>query len=154
MDLYKEGIEVNAYLTNVPFGTLLLDKLAIHGGLQQRAVHSESATAASIKADNFTFGIGKISVVERVWTETEWDAHVRSGNAPQDTTMPVALRDGGWGLNIDLATDSSCAHRRFVVVDGNHRIKALQDLQGCEDALQVLKTDVQLLDCAETDRVR
>jgi hypothetical protein len=157
VESYKERIEIFASLDNVPLDTLHLDTLALMGGLQQRAIHVDSVTFASIQADSFRYGIGKILVVERVWTDEEWEQYTREGKAPQDMPMPKPLRSGSaWsgGGVIDLRRDPSREHRRLVVVDGNHRVKALKDLKHCEGALQTLKTDVQLLDCAETDRVR
>ena len=150
-----ENIKTIGTMFNVPFSVLGHDKSTAEGGTLQRGLHDNSVTETSIRKNGWRYEQGSpMLAMEVVWTKTEWDAAIAAGKYASGTPMPDALRSRTWpvqegGLASIVIPDDEWRMRRFIMDDGNHRVKAMNTLreEKHSNAIEHCERGCLLLDC-------
>ena len=80
--------------------------------------------------NGFLTNLGSISVCEIIWTEETWAAYLQTGHCKADTPIPEPLCNAdNIGARFDCKDPKlRMEHRRFGVVDGNHRVAIIMKL--------------------------
>ena len=139
--------KIIASLQHVPLRQLVVDKQFSNGGLRQRALRRDAESAHSIRTRGWDNGLGTMVVIEVGYSDEEWAKELELANLPAGTKQPPKLMDTigrqTWSSleTIDFRKLTPVERlRKFIMVDGNHRIWVLQGLQSgkmkweCSDA--------------------
>ena len=128
--------KIIATLQHVPLRQLVVDRPFSSGGLRQRALRRDAESAQSIRARGWDNGLGTMVVIEVGYTDEEWAKELELAGLPAGTEQPPRLVDtigrDTWSSleTIDFRKLSKVEQlRKFIMVDGNHRIWVLQGLR-------------------------
>ena len=140
VELASKRTEINnriiATLNNVPLAILHVDKQHSNDGLRQRALREDAQSAESILQRGYDPGMGTLVVIEVGYTPEEWKKVLQEAKLPEDTPQPpllqTTIKRDKWGSleTIDYRTlEPPYNLRKFIMVDGNHRIWVLKRLK-------------------------
>ena len=122
-------------LRKVPLDNLVIDELFSHGGMRQRVIQGNSSVLESIRTKGFDPMESFFCVFEQPYTDDEWSKYVEEKKLPAEqqqkpTPLHQVFKDD-WDVSriINLPEQEQWQHRRFILIDGNHRIFALKNLK-------------------------
>jgi len=150
-----EAIQPIGTMIRVPFCVLGNDKSHVHGGTLQRGLHDNSVTDKSIRENGWRYDQGSpMLAIEVAWTQKEWEAEIAAGKYESGTPMPDPLRKRTWvrdagGLANIVITDKEWRMRRFIMDDGNHRTRSMNNMikEKHPKAIEWCDRGCLLLDC-------
>jgi hypothetical protein len=156
--------KIIAALQHVPLRRLVVDKQFSNGGLRQRALRRDAESAHSIRRLGWDNGLATMVCIEVGYSDEEWKKELELAGLPAGTKQPPKLMDtierNQWGSleTIDFRKLSTIERlRKFIMVDGNHRIWVLQNLLSgdmkweCSDADAVVPETIGFIRLMEYD---